>query len=126
MRSTFGESRGLVLAGACWCSLVWQASSFSSPVTPVLRRSAAPDQFQSSACRSARLRSAQGREGAVRALGMEMEGETTDEQVMQQFAINLEGHFKPNVGFMPHAFKVNGDFAAGKTRNTCSNINIDV
>jgi len=31
-------------------------------------------------------------------------------------SINLEGHFKPQVGFMPHAFRINGDFASGDPR----------
>ena len=31
-------------------------------------------------------------------------------------SINLEGHFKPQVGFIPHAFRVDGDFASGDPR----------
>lgn len=31
-------------------------------------------------------------------------------------SVNLEGHFRPKVGFMPHAFRTDGDFAAGDPR----------
>mmetsp|Transcript_68445 Transcript_68445/g.111095 ORF Transcript_68445/g.111095 Transcript_68445/m.111095 type:complete len:147 (-) Transcript_68445:647-1087(-) len=43
--------------------------------------------------------------------------DTEEEEVpMQQYALNLEGHFKPQVGFMPHVFRVDGDFATGDAK----------
>ena len=49
-----------------------------------------------------------------RELGMRLRmQEKEDGTTMKQYAINLEGHFKPNVGFVPHAWKTDGDFASG-------------
>lgn len=60
----------------------------------------------------------------ARSLRMQTDGgggaDTEEEEVpMQQYALNLEGHFKPQVGFMPHVFRVDGDFATGKHALPC-------
>jgi hypothetical protein len=85
------------------------AAAFGGPAAlagrPVLR-----------AGRTGCMPAAAARRPPARALRVVAQETEDGEQPMQQYAINLEGHFKPNVGFMPHAFRVDGDFASGDPR----------
>ena len=92
-------TRVVVLAG-----LLVQSSAFGStawaPGTPRIRQ----------ACSS-------NRPNAMAPIPLRMQrqgpGEDSDELPAGwgRVAINLEGHFKPSVGFVAHALKTDGDFA---------------
>jgi hypothetical protein len=93
-------ARIVLLCGICLA----HASAFHIPVAPGLRLCGAGAVMTStSAAHRPRL-------------NLRMQSTEDGEPPMQQVAINLEGHFKPNVGFMPHAFRVDGDFASGDPR----------
>ena len=94
-------------AMAAWLvgTTVAHATAFSSMISPSLQRSHIPS------CRAMPVLRA-GPHLRMQA-SSEPEGGSDTDVPMQQYAINLEGHFKSKVGFMPHMFRVDGDFATG-------------
>lgn len=101
------------------------ASAFNSPVVSRLQlcgRATAASRLAHDSAGEQVCRESKGVRAAVygrvtRRLGLRMLDTQDDAQpAQQQYALNLEGHFKPKVGFMPHAFRVDGDFASGDPR----------
>ena len=94
-------TRAVVLAGLLVQSFAFGSTAWA-PATPRIRQ----------ACSS-------NRPNAMAPIPLRMQlqgpGEGSDELPAGwgKVAINLEGHFKPSVGFVPHALKTDGDFASG-------------
>lgn len=101
-------------------AMLADASAFSGPQITGVRRSATAAAHRStsshrSTCHVAtRQNKKHSHSRPLLMLQAKQSGEEEAEEVqMHQYAMNLEGHFKHGAGFVPHAFKVEGDFIAG-------------